>query len=120
MMLVSSLALSPEKAVTNYYMRQAVEQVFAFCQDDLPLLPLRRHSDGTMRGYLFIQFITLILFLELRTKLKNKYTVEQAFLITRSLKCKLFDQELLVAELTTKQKDIFTLCNIIVPKKCRI
>ncbi len=114
--LISSLPFEIEEVVENYYTRQAVEQVFGFYKDDLQSLPLRCHTDSTIRGYLFLQFIVLILFLELRSYLKNKFTVEQALLITRNIKCKVFKKELLVAELTKNQKQIFELCDIMVPK----
>jgi transposase len=60
MILVSSKKIEPQEVVSCYYMRQAVEQVFGFCKDDLSLLPIRRHNESTIRGYLFMQFLTLI------------------------------------------------------------
>jgi transposase len=120
MVLVSSTKISPHDVVSSYYARQAVEQVFGFYKDDLQLLPLRAHSDETIRGYLFLLFITLIIFIELRTALDGKLTVEQALLITRNLKCKIFDDKIVVAELTKRQKETFTLCDVIVPKICGI
>lgn len=116
MMLISSLPLEASEVVENYYTRQAIEQVFGFYKDDLQSLPLRCHTDNTIRGYLFLQFIVLILFLEFRAYLKNKFTVEQALLIARNIKCKVFKKELLIAELNKKQKQIFELCDIMVPK----
>lgn len=120
MMLISSKELDAKAVVSDYYSRQFIEQAFGFCKDDLGLLPLRRHSDETIRGYLLLQFITLILFIELRKQLNGKYTVEQALNITRNLKCKVFDKTVLPAEQTKKQREIYKLCNIIVPKKCGI
>jgi len=114
--LVSSLPFEIEDVIENYYTRQAIEQVFGFYKDDLQSLPLRCHTDGTIKGYLFLQFIVLILFLELRSYLKHKFTVEQALLITRNIKCKVFKKELLVAELTKNQKQIFELSGVMVPK----
>lgn len=120
MILISSFPFAATEVVENYYLRQAVEQVFGFYKDDLQSLPLRCHTDSTIRGYLFLQFIVLILFLELRTKLKNKFTVEQALLITRGIKCKVFENKILVAELNKNQRQIFELCEIMVPKFCGI
>lgn len=120
MVLVSSNKLAPQDVVSNYYARQAVEQVFGFYKDDLQLLPLRAHSDDTIRGYMFLLFITLIIFIELRKALDNKFTVEQALLITRNLKCKVFDDKIVIAEITKQQKEIFALCSVIVPKICGI
>lgn len=120
MMLIGSKALNPETVVSDYYLRQSVEQVFGFYKDDLGLLPLRGHSDETIRGYLLLQFITLLIFIELRQKLDSKYTVEQALNITRNLKCKVFEKQLLIAEQTKKQREIYNLCGVIVPKNCGI
>lgn len=116
MVLVSSKNIEASKIVLCYYMRQSVEQVFGFMKDDLDSLPIRRHNDDTIRGYLFLQFIALIIFVQLRQKLESKYTVEQALLQLRNLKCKVFTNKLIIAELTKHQKDIFILCKILVPK----
>ena len=67
-----------------------------------------------------VLFITLIIFIELRKALDNKCTVEQALLITRNLKCKIFDDKIVIAEITKQQKEIFALCNAIVPRICGI
>jgi len=121
MILISSISMNPKSVINDYYLRQSVEQVFGFYKDDLGLLPLRKHSDETISGYLLLQFIALVVFIQFRNKIKEKYTVEQALNITRNLKCKIFeDGEILVAEPTKKQKEIFELFNYTVPKICGI
>ena len=107
MVLIISKDIEAKKVISCYYMRQSVEQVFGFMKDDLDSLPVRRHNDETIRGYLFLQFIVLIIFVQLRQKLESKYTVEQALLQMRNLKCKVFTDKILVAELTKRQKDVF-------------
>ncbi len=52
----------------------------------------------------------------LKKHIENKYTVKAALLILRNLKCKVYEYELIVQELTKQQKDIFTHLNIIMPK----
>jgi transposase len=116
MALVSSKDIEASEVVSCYYMRQSVEQVFGFMKDDLDSLPIRRHNDETIRGYLFLQFIILIIFIQLRKKLESKYTVEQALLQLRNLKSKAFSKQLVIAELTKSQKEVFGLCGVIVPK----
>jgi len=96
-------------------MRQAVEQVFGFCKDDLNLLPIRRHNERTIRGYLFMQFLALILFIELREKLLKLCTVEQALMLLSHLKCKVFEKELLISEPTKKQKEILDQISVMAP-----
>lgn len=118
--LVSSKDIEASEVVSSYYMRQSIEQVFGFMKDDLDSLPIRRHNDETIRGYLFLQFIILIVFIQLRQKLDSKYTVEQALLQLRNLKCKVFTKQLLISELTKHQKSIFRLCDILVPNSLGI
>ena len=76
------------------------------CKDDLQILPLRGHKDNTIKGYLLLQFITLVVFIQLRTALEKEFTVEQALLCTRNIKCKIYNDKILVAELTKQQKKI--------------
>ena len=117
MILIASKKIDASEVVSYYYMRQSVEQVFGFCKDDLNLLPIRRHSEKTVRGYLFLQFLALIVFIELREKLLNQCTVEQGMMVLRNLKCKVFDNELLVAEATKKQKELLAQLALIAPIK---
>jgi transposase len=120
MILVSSAQIVSNEVVECYYLRQIIEQIFGFFKDDLDSLPIRRHCEETIKGYLFLQFIALIFFIQLRKNLKGKLTVEQALLCLRNLKCKLYSSHFLVAEAVKKQKEIFKLFNILVPKKCGI
>ena len=120
MILLSSFEIEGEEVVPLYYMRVKVEQLFGFSKDDLTLLPLRVHKEETLRGYLFLMFLTLVVFTMLRKGLQNKYTVEEALMCMRNLKCKVFDKEVLVGETSKQQKEILSLLNIIVPKKVGI
>ncbi|MCD6218935.1 hypothetical protein J7K43_00945, partial [Candidatus Calescamantes bacterium] len=64
--------------------------------------------------------LTLVVFVLLRKELQNKYTVEEVLMSMRNLKCKLFDNEILIGEISKQQKEILSLLNIIVPKKMGI
>ena len=106
--------------ISSYYLRQNIEQIFGFFKDDLDSLPIRKHNDDTIKGYLFLQFITLILFLEFRKKLEEKYTVEQAVMHAKNLKCKVFEKNVLVLEPNKKQAEIYQLAGVVVPKNLGI
>jgi hypothetical protein len=108
------------EVIECYYLRQVIEQIFGFFKSDLDSLPIRKHCDETIKGYLFLQFIVLIYFVRLRKILNGKYTVEQALLCLRNLKCKLYASHSLIAEPVKKQKEIFKLTSILVPKKLGI
>ena len=120
MVLFSSFPIEKERVVEMYYMRTKVEQLFGYSKDDLQLLPLRVHTEEGLRGYLFLMFITVVVYKLLKDALKNKYTVEEAMLIMRNLKCKVYDDEILVTEPNKRQNEISSLLNIIMPKKCGI
>ena len=68
-----------------------------------------------INGYLLLSFIALILFILVRQKLSEKFTVEQALLILRNLKAKIFDSSTIVAEASKKQKTILELLDDTVP-----
>lgn len=93
-----------------------IEQVFSFYKTDLQLLPLRKHSEETLSGYLFLQFLVLVVFIQFRNAINEKYTVEQALIVTRNLKCKIFGNFISIAEYTKKQKEVYELCKINIPK----
>lgn len=116
MVVVSSFQMKTDEVVPTYYMRQEVEMLFGFSKDDLALYPLRVHSEDRIHGFLFLQFITLIAFIQLKKKIGNKYTVEEILLTMRNLKCKVFDNELIISELTKDQKDLCEDMDVVVPK----
>ncbi len=67
-----------------------------FSKDDLNLMPLRVHKEETLRGYLLLIFTALTVFTFLRKEMGNEFTVEEALLTMRNLKCKVYDGEILV------------------------
>jgi transposase len=117
MILVSSFTIDAKDIVPFYYLRQTVETLFGFSKDDLKLLPLRIHKEETLRGYLLLIFLALTVFLTLKKEIGQKHTVEEVLFTMRNLKCKVYDDEILVQELTKQQKEIAEALNIIVPKK---
>lgn len=120
MILVSSFEIEKQEVVPLYYMRQTVEKLIGFAKDDLDLIPLRVHREETLRGYLLLIFITLIVFALIKKEIGNDYTVEEALLTMRNLKCKVYNDELIVQELAKQQKEVVEKLGIIVPKKLGI
>lgn len=120
MILVSSFEIEKKDVVPLYYMRQTVEKLIGFAKDDLDLIPLRVHREETLRGYLLLIFITLTVFALMKKEIGNDYTVEEVLLTMRNLKCKVYDDELIVQELAKQQKEVIEKLGIIVPKKLGI
>lgn len=115
MVLISSFDLPAAEAVPAYYIRQTAEKMFGFSKDDLNLLPLRVHSESTLRGFLLIQFLALIAFVKLKNGLGKKFSVEELVLTMRNLKCKVYEKELVVLELSKRQKLLTEKLKITVP-----
>lgn len=116
MVLVSSSEISKDDVVPAYYIRQTAEMLFGFSKDDIGILPLRVHSEEVLSGFLFLQFITLIAFAQMKKGLEKDYVVEEALLNFRNLKCKIYDKEISICELTKKQKEIADKLKVMVPK----
>lgn len=119
MILVSSLDVDREEVVSLYYTRQIAERLFGFSKDDLNLLPLI-HKEETLRGYLFLHFATLAVYSLLKKELGKDHTVEEVLLTLRNLKCKVYEDEVVVQELTKQQREIFERFGIMVPKSMGI
>jgi transposase len=120
MILVSSLDVDREEVVSLYYTRQIAERLFGFSKDDLNILPLRVHKEETLRGYLFLHFASLVVYSLLKRELGKDYTVEEVLLTLRNLKCKVYEDEVVVQELTKQQREIFERFGIMVPKSMGI
>ena len=120
MILISSFRLEREEVVPVYYIRQTVERLFGFSKDDLKLVPLRVHKEETLRGYLLLIFISLVVFILLKNELGEKLTVENILLTMRNLKCKVYTNEILISELTKRQKEVIDKLGIIMPKNLGI
>jgi transposase len=116
MVLISSKEIPADEVLSAYYLRLSVEQVFCCSKSDLGLLPIRNHNENTVRGYLFLQFLLLVIYLKIKDKIAGDYTLEQVLLTLRKLKCKLFDHQIIPAELTKKQRIIFEQAGVLVPK----
>jgi hypothetical protein len=117
--LVSSYKIEPEDLLPIYYTRQRVEQIFDVAKNNINIIPLRTHSEETFRGHIMVSFMSVVLFLQLSMCFKeNKdYTAESALIILKNLKCKVYDDMVLVKETTKKMREILKLTGIIAPEK---
>lgn len=113
--LVSSSKLEKNEVLPNYYTRQAIEQVFGFAKTN-SILPLRVHSNQSINGYLLLFFLSLCVFIQMRQKLiKHEITLENALIILRNLKAKVFDEKIVPQEVTKKTREILLALGITVP-----
>ena len=116
MVLLSSEKLSTTEVLPLYYTRQIAERMFGIAKDDLSILPLRIHSEPNFKGFMLLIFICLIISCELKSRLGNKTSIEQAVSILRNLKCKVYDNTIVPSEATKKQRVLLEGCGVLVPK----
>lgn len=116
MILVSSCKIKKEDVVPAYYVRQTAEKMFGFSKDDLKLLPLGVHGEETLRGFLLMQFLSLAIFIKIKKELGKEYTVEDLTLTMRNLKAKIYEKNIIIGELTKKQRILMEKLDILVPK----
>src|SRR3989338_7013585 len=79
--------------------------IWIFCQYDVTQM---QQSEGIY----FYNFLLLIIFLEIREKLNEHFTVDQALMALRTLKCKIYDSKIIVQEKTKIHKKIFELADL--------
>lgn len=116
--LVSSDAIDVQDVLQLYYTRQAIEQIFDVDKHDLNLLPLRVHNEETFRGHLMLVFLASITHLLLAEKLqKSRYSAAQVTSIFRNLKCKVYENTILVKEPVKKMNDISKILCISIPSR---
>jgi len=113
MILISDKKLTENEVVPLYYSRQVAEQLFGISKDDLNILPIRTHSEETFRGYMFLNFLVLAVYMNFKKTLGAQFTTEQALSYMKNLKCKQWNNgEIVVMEMNKIQKNIMdTLSN---------
>lgn len=95
-----------------YRERDAVEKAFRTLKQDVQVLPLNAKSESSMRGFLFVTFISLILRMRLLKWMKEAglmedYTLEGMLLeLAKIKKIKLANGETMVTELSRRQRTI--------------
>ena len=108
--LVSSRPIVREKIVEIYYTRQQIEQIFDLCKNDTNLLPLRVHSEDTLRGHLVLTFIAAVIVCKLQLALKDTdFTPDNALYCLGKHRCKVYDDFILPSEPSPKQRKLYEL-----------
>jgi transposase len=105
-------SLDWEECLTIYRERDAVEKVFRSMKTDLQVMPLHVRTEATLKGYLFITFISLILRMRLLKRMKdtgllNHYTLEGMLLeLAKIKKIRLANEEIITTEISKRQRTI--------------
>jgi len=118
--LISSEKLDTQEVLPLYYTRQTAENLFGVSKSFLEILPIRTHSMETFRGYLMLNFIAILLYVEMKKLLKGEFTVEGALLEMTNQMCQVYDNQLIISEPTKKMKRVAELIGYMVPKSLGI
>ncbi len=100
--------------LTLYRERDAVEKCFLRMKNDLDTLPLNARREDSVRGYLFMVFIALIIRMRLQmilkeTGLSKQYSVEKLLLELEKIKLFVLSQgEIIQSEVSKKNREILT------------
>ena len=95
-----------------------IEKSFKALKNEIVFLPLNTHSEKTTRGFIFVVFLSRIIRTRLinmmrEAKLLDKYSVELLLLQLEKLrKITLADGQILVTEMTKKQREILQALNL--------
>ncbi|MFW6122109.1 MAG: IS1634 family transposase [Petrotogales bacterium] len=106
------------KCLMVYREKDIIEKAFERFKRDLKGLPLNTSKESTTRGFLFVCFVGLILEMRLLNQMKETgllkdYTVEKLLLeLEKIKKVRLANDELIVTEITRRQKGILEKLNL--------
>jgi transposase len=103
--------LSPEKIANSevlqlYYLRQSAEQIFEISKSYADILPLRVHTESTLRGILMINFLAVAIYKNLDKQLPSNIPLLNALKYLRSQKCKIYDDKKVVPSEPNKRQRI--------------
>jgi transposase len=89
--LLCAADVAVKEVLPLYYLRQSAEQIFQISKSYADILPLRIHSEKSFRGVLLLNFLSVVLYINLRDQLPKNTTVESALKEMRNLMCKVYD-----------------------------
>lgn len=103
-----------EECLTLYRGKDVIEKGFDILKNDIETLPLNTHKTSTLKGFLFICFLSLIIRMRLlkmmqSAQLTKHYSLDSLLLELEKIKkiC-LSNNEMITTELTKKQKEVLT------------
>ncbi|CAJ37553.1 IS1634 family transposase [Methanocella arvoryzae] len=110
--LFTNDTLSWDECLSTYKSRDLVEKGFDILKNDLEARPLNIQKESTLKGLLFVNFLSLILKMRLLRMMKDtglheKYTIDSLlFELEKIKKIELEDGTQVTTELTKKHKEL--------------
>ncbi|MHB1662256.1 MAG: IS1634 family transposase [Thermoplasmataceae archaeon] len=102
---------TPIECLDLYRDKDRVEKAFEILKSDLDIFPLRERKPTTVRGLIFILYLSLIVRLSMRrmlteSGLNKKYSLDKVFLELEKLQIMEIDGKMIERERTKQQNDI--------------
>jgi hypothetical protein len=115
--IITTKNLSIDDVLPLYYTRQGIEQIFDYLKNDINIIPLRCHSEDTLKGHLFLCFLASISHMYLHNKLATtKYSVTDALTYLRRFHCRKFN-DTIIPDVTVKNvNNIIKAFKVYVPR----
>ena len=115
--LICTECLETQDILPMYYTRQTIEQIFDVGKNNIELLPLRVHNEKTFRGHLMLSFMASVAYLTFSYGLKkSELNAVGVLLNARNLKCKVYNNTILVKEPSKITREAAMLLNIELPE----
>lgn len=111
-LLTNQKKLSPEEVLTKYRDKDKVEKAFNIVKNEMDGNRLRVHSEENMDAKLFVRFLALIVHSEIirvmrKTDMFKKYSTKELLLELKKIKRTTVGDEVIISEVSKKQKDIY-------------
>jgi hypothetical protein len=116
--IASSKCYPVGEVLPLYYERQCIEEVFGVDKSCLDILPLRVHSEATFKGHLMLGFMASLVYLDLRRRFDKSTDLNaaKALALARNLKCKVYDDIVIVQEPVKRMKQVASLLKLQIPE----
>ena len=107
-----------DECLSLYRGKDAVEKGFDILKNDIDLMPAHVRTDSTLRGYLFVAFLALILRMKLmnmmlRAGLNKRFSVDGLLLELEKIKVMILpDGQRIKTEISRKQREILNALNM--------
>ncbi|MDR2461487.1 MAG: hypothetical protein LBE38_12055 [Deltaproteobacteria bacterium] len=114
--LISSKPLQAMEILSTYHAKDCSAQVFEIEKPLENKLPTKIRSEETLRGHLFLTFITTVIIKELEKKLiGTPYSPTSLFMNLKNQKCKVLTDRILIQKAVLDVKDIYKIFAIDCP-----
>jgi len=117
--LVSSEFIDSQELLSCIYSKQSIEEIVSFSSNDYDLFlnedNANQSRNKVIYGHIFLKFLWLTLYMQLQEKNATKNTIEKNLIILQRLKCKIFDNQVILETASEDQRKILEKYKISLP-----